>query len=74
MPVVSWWPGSSGTRDGGELGFSRFGRWLWPVPPAAGFEFAVEWPFGGIAETIVELDGAAIAAAAARPGYYWPPG
>jgi len=34
----------------------------------------VEWPFGGIAETIVELDGAAIAAAAARPGYYWPPG
>jgi len=37
------------------------------------FEFAVEWPFGGIAETIVELGGAAIAAAAARPGYYWPP-
>jgi hypothetical protein len=42
------------------------------MPPAAGFEFAVEWPFGGIAETIVELDGAAIAAAATRRSYYWP--
>lgn len=73
-PVLSWWPGSSGTRDAGELGFNHFGLWLWPVPPTAGFEFAVEWPLGGIAETIVELDGATIAAAAARPGYYWPPG
>ena len=71
-PVLSWWPGGGGTRDRGELGFSHFGLWLWPVPPAAGFEFAVEWPFGGIAETLVELDGAAIAAAATRPSYYWP--
>lgn len=71
-PLLCWWPGSSGTRGRGELGFSRFGLWLWPIPPAGPFDFAVEWPFGGIAETIVELDGAAIAAAAVHPSYYWP--
>lgn len=71
-PVLSWWPGSSGLRDRGELGFSHFGLWLWPNPPAEPFEFAVEWPFGGIAETIVPLDGAPIAAAAAHPSHYWP--
>jgi hypothetical protein len=46
--------------------------WLWPLPPAEAFEFAVEWPFGGIGETIVELDGAAIVAAASRSASYWP--
>jgi hypothetical protein len=71
-PVLSWWPGSSGMRDRGELGFSHFGLWLWPIPPAGPFDFAVEWPFGGITETLVELDGAAIAVAAAHPAYYWP--
>jgi hypothetical protein len=39
--------GSSGMR-GRHLGFAGLGLWLWPLPPAAGFEFAVEWPFGGI--------------------------
>jgi hypothetical protein len=73
-PRLSWWPASSGTRGGGELGLSRFGLWLWPLPPAASFEFAVEWPSAGIPLTIAELDGAAIAAAAARPSYYWPEG
>ena len=29
-------------------------------------------PFGGIEETIIELDGAAIAAAASRSAPYWP--
>lgn len=71
-PVLSWWPGGSGSRGGGELGFSHFGLWLWPLPPAGNFEFAVEWPLGGIAMSICELDGAAIADAARRPAYYWP--
>ena len=57
---------------GRELGFSAFGLWLWPLPPAENFEFAAEWPFGGIGMTIIELDGAAIAAAASRSAYYWP--
>ena len=70
-PLLSWSPGSSGMH-GRELGFSGFGLWLWPLPPAETFEFAVEWPFGGIELTIAELDGAAIMAAAGRSGYYWP--
>jgi hypothetical protein len=73
-PRLSWWPGGSGPRGGGNLGFSRFGLWLWPLPPAASFEFAVEWPSAGIELTIIELDGAAIVAAADRPQYYWPDG
>jgi hypothetical protein len=44
-----------------------------PEPPPAGpFEFAVEWPFGGIDLTFTEFDGAAIAAAAGRSARYWP--
>jgi hypothetical protein len=70
-PLLSWSPGSSGMH-GRELGFSGFGLWLWPLPPAETFEFAVEWPFGGIELTIAELDGAAIVAAAGRSAYYWP--
>jgi hypothetical protein len=42
------------------------------LPPAESFEFAVEWPLGGIGLTIVALDGAAIVAAAGRSAYYWP--
>jgi hypothetical protein len=70
-PLLSWWPGGSGMH-GRELGFSGFGLWLWPLPPEEAFEFAVEWPFGGIALTIAELDGAAIVAAASRSAHYWP--
>jgi hypothetical protein len=73
-PLPSWSSGSSGgTRRGGEeVGFSDFGLWLWPLPPGETFEFAVEWPFGGIDLTIVEPDGTAIAAAAGRSAHYWP--
>jgi hypothetical protein len=70
-PELSWCPGSSGMH-GRESGFSGFGLWLWPLPPAETFEFAVEWPLGGIDLTIAELDGAAIVAAAARSAHYWP--
>lgn len=71
-PLLSLWPGSSGMRGREDVGLSRFGLWLWPSPPAEAFEFAVEWPLGGIELTIAELDGAAIAAAATRSAYYWP--
>jgi len=57
---------------GRELGFSGFGLWLWPLPPAETFEFAAEWPFGGIELSIIELDGSAITAAASRSASYWP--
>jgi hypothetical protein len=70
-PLLSWQPRSSGSHSG-QLHFSGFGLWLWPLPPAETFEFAAEWPFGGIGLSIVELDGAAIAAAAARSAPYWP--
>jgi hypothetical protein len=70
-PLLSWRPGSSGMH-GREAGFSGFGLWLWPLPPAEVFEFAVEWPFGDIVLTMIELDGAAIVAAASRSAPYWP--
>lgn len=71
-PLLSLWPASSGMRGHEEMGFSRFGLWLWPLPPAEAFELAVEWPFGGIELTIAELDGAAIVTASSRSAYYWP--
>jgi hypothetical protein len=70
-PLLGWAPGSGGMH-GRELGFSYFGLWLWPLPPAEPFEFAVEWPFGGIDLTFAEFDGAAIVAAAGRSARYWP--
>ena len=36
-PLLSWWPGSRGVRGRGELGFSHFGLWLWPLPPPVNF-------------------------------------
>jgi hypothetical protein len=73
-PVLSWQPsGSGGGRHGGEFYmFHHMGLWLWPLPPAERFEFAVEWPFGGIDLTLVEFDGAAIVSAAGRSVRYWP--
>ena len=70
-PLLSYHPGSSGMY-GQDLGFSGFGLWLWPLPPAEPFEFAVEWPFGSIGLTITEFDGAAIVGAADRSASYWP--
>ncbi len=70
-PLLSCRPGNSGMH-GRDQGFSGFGLWLWPLPPAEPFEFAAEWPFGGIELGIIELDGAAITAAASRSAFYWP--
>jgi hypothetical protein len=73
-PVLSWIPGGSGggRRAGGEFMLDYFALWLWPLPPAEKIEFAVEWPFGGIDLTLVELDGAAIVSAAERSVRLWP--
>lgn len=46
--------------------------WLWPLPPSEPFELIVEGPTFGIPVTIVELDGAAIAAAANSAIQFWP--
>lgn len=70
-PRLSWWPGSSGMH-GREVGYTHFALWLWPLPPAETFEFAVEWPLGGIDLTFTEVDGAAIVAAAPHSALYWP--
>jgi hypothetical protein len=72
--MLTWSPSSSGGGRGGgqEIGFHHFGLWLWPSPPPETFEFAVEWPAGGIGLTVVTLDGAAIEEAAARSAPYWP--
>ncbi|GAA3703963.1 hypothetical protein GCM10022224_082000 [Nonomuraea antimicrobica] len=59
----------SGDEDADVL---TMGLWLWPSPPRESFEFAVEWPVGGIELSIVELDGAAIADAAQHAAPYWP--
>jgi len=74
-PRLLSFPASSGVGIAGaglELGFGNTELWLWPLPPAEPFEFAVEWPLGGIDLTFTELDGAAIVAAAPRSAYYWP--
>jgi hypothetical protein len=70
-PVLTLTPASSGGRGWGRM-FHSVGLWLWPLPPAETLEFAVQWPVGGIVETIVELDGTAIAEASARSQLTWP--
>jgi len=72
-PRLSSWPTSSGMHGAGlDISFSNSSLWLWPLPPPETFEFAAEWPLGGIDLTLAELDGAAVAAAAARSQLFWP--
>jgi hypothetical protein len=60
-------------RGGGGGGRSwNFGYWLWPLPPPGPLRVVVEWPIAGIPLTDVELDGAALAAAAADVDVLWP--
>jgi hypothetical protein len=65
-------PGMSMRSGDDDAGVMTWGLWLWPSPPRERFELAVEWPVGGIELSIVELDGAAIAAAAQQVVSYWP--
>jgi hypothetical protein len=71
VPVRSGWPGGAGRLGGGQVDVNGFGLWLWPLPPAETFEFAAEWPAGGIELAIIELDGRAINAAAERSVDFW---
>ncbi|SPL88251.1 unnamed protein product [[Actinomadura] parvosata subsp. kistnae] len=72
-PQLSLLLPSMSIRSGEEdAGVTTWGLWLWPSPPPQRFELAVEWPVGGIELSMVELDGAAIAAAAQQAILYWP--
>jgi hypothetical protein len=46
--------------------------WLWPQPPAGPLTLLVMWPLYAIAETVVHIDGEAIADAVARSVQLWP--
>jgi hypothetical protein len=46
--------------------------WVHPLPPEGPVTFVASWPKHGVAETRVELDGAAIRAAAQRAVTLWP--
>jgi hypothetical protein len=65
-------PGVSARSDDEDSSVTTMGLWLWPSPPRDTFEFAVEWPAGGIELSIVRLDGAAIVDAAHQVIPYWP--
>lgn len=60
----------AGAGGGGSRGF-EFAFWVYPLPPEGPVTVALEWPERGVAETLHELDGAAIAAAGARSEQLW---
>ncbi len=70
-PGLLWNPSSSGGGGRFRPHATQGALWLWPLPPAESLQFAVEWPLVGIDLTFVELDGAALVAAAARSTGYW---
>ncbi|GAB2976487.1 hypothetical protein [Frigoribacterium salinisoli] len=45
--------------------------WLWPLPPAGPLTLVVTWPGSGLDEGRLELDGAALRAAAAEARPLW---
>jgi hypothetical protein len=60
-------------RGGGGGGRSwNFGYWLWPLPPPGPLRVVVEWPAEGVPLTNVEIDGAALTAAAGDADVLWP--
>jgi hypothetical protein len=56
---------------GGDRSWS-FGYWLWPRPEPGPLKMVVEWPVEEVPLTVVELDGAELAAAAAEVDVLWP--
>ncbi len=60
--------GSGGTGHRFEVGY-----WLTPLPPDGPVTLTLTWPAAGIAETHVELDGAALRRAAERVVAPWSP-
>ncbi|MEU6118499.1 hypothetical protein ABZ840_28620 [Streptomyces sp. NPDC047117] len=68
-PVLSL--NEEGGGSSGEDIDSEYALWLWPLPPPQLFELAVEWPLLGVDLAFTPLDGAEIAAAAARARPFW---
>jgi hypothetical protein len=62
--------GAESSGGGASYRSSRH-RWLWPLPPAAAFEFVAEWPSAGVPPASVRLDGSAIVRAAELALPYW---
>ena len=56
--------GGGGGGGGGQIVLDHH-LWLWPLPPPEPFDLVVAWPAVGIELTRIEVDGAAIHAAAA---------
>jgi hypothetical protein len=68
-------PGRLVMLEGGSSGSPRRWDgefWVYPLPPAGPVTFVASWPKHGVAETRVELDGAAIREAAGRAVTLWP--
>jgi hypothetical protein len=59
-------------RGGGGGGTDwHMNLWLYPLPPSGPFRVYATWPAIGLDETMVELDGAAIQAAAKKTIVIW---
>ena len=63
---------SGGSQTGGGNVSMSATHWLWPLPPLAPLELFVEWPAFDIGLTGTQLDGHAIAQAAATSPSLWP--
>jgi hypothetical protein len=63
--------GGTGRADGVAM---RNDYWLWPLPPEGPVRVSCEWPAAAIELSTVEVDGAALVAAAARVVPLWPDG
>jgi hypothetical protein len=62
-------------QSGGGGGGGRYwseGWWLWPLPAAGVFEFAIQWPAAGVALTFKEVDARPFREAAERSIELWP--
>lgn len=59
-------------QGGGGGGSSwRMGLWLYPLPPPGPLRVYATWPVAGLDETMLELDGEEIQAAAAKSVVLW---
>lgn len=63
--------GGGGGMSGPSSVTMKPGYWLWPLPGEGTLRLVVEWPVAGIALAESELDGTAIAAAAANVLRLW---
>jgi hypothetical protein len=69
-PVLVNRHGGSSQGGGGRVTMTQT-HWLWPLPPAAPLELFVEWPALDVSLSSTQLDGRAIAQAAAQSQSLW---